>query len=206
MFAKTKKAFTLVEVMIAVGILSVSITAIVALLSAIANKVAEVSAQSKAISLVEDLQIILRGKTFDSVYYWVRNPDRPYVIYFWDEYSNPDDADDPSLVTISSETTGKRSGMPPNEQDLRKAHGPIFRALLYLSADALKGRHTSLDDPATEYNGGSLPENPDKYGEAYLPIKVEFLIDPRDDIVIGFGNDDKNKQRRVHTDLTVKMR
>ena len=201
-----RKGFTLVEVMIAVGILSVSLTALVALLSAVSAKVAEVRAQSKAISLVGDLEVILKSKSFDDVYSWVRNPRQPYVIYFWDEYSQFDRADDPSLVTISSETQGKRPSAPPTREDMDRSEGAVYRVLLSLSEDALAGRHVYLDNPALEFGGGSLPESVEKYGEAFLPIKVQFLIDPPDDIISGMGDEDVNRQRTIHADLTIKMR
>ncbi len=201
-----KRAFTLVEVMIAIGILSVSLTALIGLLSAISTKVAEVRNQSKAISVVTDLEVILKSKSFDQVYDWVRTARQPYVVYFWDEYANFEEVDDPSLVSVSSETPGKRLGAPPNAEDLKKADGNIYRAVLTLSEEALKGRFVNLDDPEREYGGGSLPESSDLYGEAFLPINVEVLVDPVDDIVSGAGDEDQNNQRRVYSDLIVKMR
>lgn len=204
--ATKRKAFTLVEVMIAVGILSISLTALVALLSAISTKVAEVRSQSKAISLVGDLEVTLKSKSFEEVYRWVRNPRQPYVIYFWDEYSQFNEADDPSLVTLSSETPGKRKNSPPDKQDIQNSEGPVYRVLLSISEDSLMGRHVSIDNPELEYGGGALPESPDSYGEAFIPIKVQFLIDPPEDIINGAGNEDINRQRMIHTDLTIKMR
>lgn len=201
-----KKAFTLVEVMIAVGVLSVSLAALIGLLAAISTKVAEVRSASKAISLVNDLEVILKSKAFDEVYTWVRNPRQSYVVYFWDEYANDKDVDDPSLVCISSEDSGRRQSAPPNSEELKRTEGNVYRVLLSLNEDALKGCRTELASPDSEYNGGPLPASADMYGEAFLPITVEVLADPVNDIVLGSGDDVKNKQRRIHTDLTIKMR
>ena len=44
------------------------------------------------------------------------------------------------------------------------------------------------------------------YGEAFLPITVDVLVDPVNDIIIGSGDEEQNNQRRVHSDLTIKMR
>ena len=78
-----KRAFTLIEVMIAIGILAVSLTSLVVLLTAVSTKISDVRAQSKAISLIADLEVLLKTKSFDEVYSWVRNARNPYVIYFW---------------------------------------------------------------------------------------------------------------------------
>ena len=109
-----KRAFTLIEVMIAVSILAVSLTSLVVLLTAVSTKISDVREQSKAISLVTDLEVLLKTKSFDDVYDWVRNARSPYVIYFWDEFQNYDEVDDPSLVSVSSETPGKILGAPPS--------------------------------------------------------------------------------------------
>ncbi len=201
-----KKAFTLVEVMIAIGVLSVSLTALIGLLSAISTKVAEVRATSKAISIVTDLEVILKAKAFDQVYTWVRNPRQDYVIYFWDEYANNDEVDDPSLVCVSSEDKGRRVGSPPNSEELKRTEGHIYRVILRLNEDALVGCHPEMANPEVEYGGGPLPGSADMYGEAFLPITVEVLVDPVNDIVMGSGDEEQNKQRRVHSDLTIKMR
>ena len=201
-----KKAFTLIEVMIAVGVLSLSIAALIGLLSAVSTKVAEVRSASKAISLVNDLEVILKSKSFDEVYDWVKNPRQSYVIYFWDEYANDKDVNDPSLVCVSSEDRGRSPGAPPNGEELKRTEGNVYRVLLSLNEDALVGCHTELDSPDAEYNKGALPSDADKYGEAFLPITVEVLVDPINDIISGRGDDIQNKQRRVHTDLTIKMR
>ena len=163
-------------------------------------------AASKAISIVADLEVILKGKAFDQVYTWVRNPRQDYVIYFWDEYANDDEVDDPSLVCVSSEDKGRRVGAPPNSEELKRTEGNIYRVILKLNEDALVGCHTELASPEAEYNGGPLPSSADMYGEAFLPITVDVLVDPVNDIVIGSGDEEQNNQRRVHTDLTIKMR
>ena len=195
---KKRAGFTLVEVLIAISILAMSLTALVTILSAITTKVADVRAQSKAVSLVADLEVVLKSKSFQEVYGWVRNERQSYVIYFWDEYLNWEEPDDPSIVTMSSETPGKRLGAPPNAEDLRRAKGEVFRAILYLDSNALKGRHVNIDAKEETYEGGSLPESEEKYGEAFLPIKVDFLIDPRDDIVVGVGDENVNDHKYVY--------
>lgn len=206
MSAPKRKAFTLIEVMIAIGIIALSITSLVGLLSAISTKIADVNAQSKAISLSSDLQIMLKTKSFDEIYSWVKNPGMAHAVYFWEEFSNESEVSDPSLTTVNSELPGMKKGSPPEDDSLDKVKGNIYRVLLSVSSPDLIGRHVNLDSPEYEYAGGSLPENADKYGEAFLPIKAEFIMDPRDDIILGSGTEDQNRQRRIYVDRVIKMR
>ena len=63
----------------------------------------------------------------------------------------------------------------------------------------------SLDNPSTP-GGGALPGDSQMYAVAYLPVKVEILADPRDDIISGMGEESQNVQRRVYDDVVIKMR
>ena len=54
------------------------------------------------------------------------------MIYFWDEYQNPDDPDNSSLVTVSSEQEGMMSGMPPDNEHLKRSEGE-YTECLFLS-------------------------------------------------------------------------
>ena len=151
------------------------------------------------------METILKEKNFDTVYQWVLNPTEPHVIYFWDEYQNPDDPDNSSLVTISSEQEGMMSGMPPDNEHLKRSEGEVYRVLVSVYQEGLKGEKITVGDSA-EYGGGALPGDSQMYAVAYLPIKVEILADPRDDIISGMGEESQNVQRRVYDDVVIKMR
>ena len=114
-FLKVKRdAFTLVEVMLAVGVIAVSITSMIGLLGAITANITQIRHQQKAANCVALMETILRTKRFDEVFRWVSNPSQPYVVYFWDEYQNPDDPDNSSLMAVSSEDEGAIPNMPPS--------------------------------------------------------------------------------------------
>ncbi len=70
-----KKAFTLVEVMLAVGVIAVSITSMIGLLGAITANITQIRHQQKAASCVTQMETVLRTKRFDDVFRWVSNID-----------------------------------------------------------------------------------------------------------------------------------
>jgi len=202
---KSKKAFTLIEVMLAVGVIAVTLTAMIGLLAAITGNVNQIRYQTKAVALIANLETMLKTKSFDSVYKWVASAASPHVIYFWDEYQNPDDVDNSSLVTLNSEMPGMVSGVAPTEEHLKNSEGEIFRIFLSLYQSGLKGQKTTINDES-EYSGGPLNGESSTYALSYLPMKVEILVDPRDDVVNGTGDENVNEQRRVYEDIIVKMR
>ncbi len=201
----TRGAFTLVEVMLAVGVMAIAISSMIGLLSAITANINQIRQQNKAVTLVANVETILKEKNFDTVYQWVLNPTEPHVIYFWDEYQNPDDPDNSSLVTISSEQEGMMSGMPPDNEHLKRSEGEVYRVLVSVYQEGLKGEKITVGD-SSEYGGGALPGDSQMYAVAYLPVKVEILADPRDDIISGMGEESQNVQRRVYDDVVIKMR
>lgn len=201
----TRGAFTLVEVMLVVGVMAIAISSMIGLLSAITANINQIRQQNKAVTLVANVETILKEKNFDTVYQWVLNPTEPHVIYFWDEYQNPDDPDNSSLVTISSEQEGMMSGMPPDNEHLKRSEGEVYRVLVSVYQEGLKGEKITVGD-SSEYGGGALPGDSQMYAVAYLPVKVEILADPRDDIISGMGEESQNVQRRVYDDVVIKMR
>lgn len=205
-YGKNKRAFTLVEVMLAVGVLSVAISIMVALLGAIIGNLNQIRYQNKAITLFADLDTTLRMQSFDTVFEWVKDPSQPYVVYFWDQYQNPDDPDNSSLVTVSSELSGRTKQYPPSENDLANSSGEVFRANLVLYQHAITNNHISVSSPDAFYNGGPIVTSSDDYALSGLPITVEFFVEPRDDITVGAGDSSINDQRRVYTGMLMKMR
>lgn len=173
----TRGAFTLVEVMLAVGVMAIAISSMIGLLSAITANINQIRQQNKAVTLVANVETILKEKNFDTVYQWVLNPTEPHVIYFWDEYQNPDDPDNSSLVTISSEQEGMMSGMPPDNEHLKRSEGEVYRVLVSVYQEGLKGEKITVGD-SSEYGGGALPAIPRCTPWRIFPVKVEILARP----------------------------
>lgn len=122
--AKNKKGFTLVEVMLAVGVIAVSITAMIGLLASITASLNITRHKNKAIALIPNIETTLEAEAFAKVYSWVQNPGVPYVIYFWDEYQNPENPDNMSLMPMSSELAGTPKEVP-NKTRLAKSYGDV---------------------------------------------------------------------------------
>lgn len=66
----TRGAFTLVEVMLAVGVMAIAISSMIGLLSAITANINQIRQQNKAVTLVANVETILKEKNFDTVYQW----------------------------------------------------------------------------------------------------------------------------------------
>ena len=205
-FLKVKRdAFTLVEVMLAVGVIAVSITSMIGLLGAITANITQIRHQQKAANCVALMETILRTKRFDEVFRWVSNPSQPYVVYFWDEYQNPDDPDNSSLMAVSSEDEGAIPNMPPSSDSLENSEGDVYRAHISLYQNGLKGERVRRGDN-TEYGGGSLGGDASMYALSYLPLTIEIFAEPRQDITRGTGDDKVNEERRVFQGIITKMR
>ena len=204
-FAKSKKGFTLVEVMLAVGVIAVSIASMIGLLGAITANIAQIRHQQRAADCVAQMETILRMKQFKDVYRWVSNPAEPYVVYFWTEYQNPDDPDNSSLMLVSSEDEGRVPNMPPTKEALENSEGDVYRALLTLYQSGLKGERATIGDDS-EYGGGALAGDADSYALSYLPINMELLAEPRDNITVGRGDANVNEERRIFQGTIMKIR
>ena len=203
-FSKAKKAFTLVEVMLAVGVIAISITAMIGLLASITASLNVGRNQNKAMALVSDVETTLQMQAFAAVYKWVQNPASPHIIFFWDEYQNPEDPDNSSLITMSSEIVG-RSKEPPTAVHLSKGEGDVYRVVLTLYQNALKGKRIELGSNS-EYSGGGLSGSVETYALSYLPIKIDIYAEPRSDITRDKGTKAVNEQRLIYSDILMKLR
>ena len=117
---KRKGGFTLIEVMVAVGIIAVSLTALIGLLAAILDNTKQIENQTAAISISSALESIIKQKDFNEVYEKMSRMEEPYVVYFWNQFQNPDDVDNSSMVLMSSEHPGKTPGQPPSMEARQK--------------------------------------------------------------------------------------
>ncbi len=203
-FSKKREGFTLVEVMLAVGVIAISITAMIGLLASITASLTISRQQNKAMSLISNVETTLQAQSFDTVYRWVQNPASPYIIYFWDEYQNADDPDNSSLMTMSSELIGTAKE-PPNSTRLANGEGDVYRVAVSLYQKGLQGKRIELDSPAT-YAGGSLAGSAETYALSYLPIKVDIYAEPRSDITRGEGTKEINEARIIYSDVLMKLR
>ncbi len=197
-FKKNRDGFTLIEVMVAVGIVAVSLTALLGLLAAIIGNVNLIRQQTKALSIVTALESQLKQMPFSYVYTHISDIHKPYVIYYWDEYQNPDDVSNSSMIMVSSEDPDKVPQSPPTREDLRNSSGEIYRVMIYPDQSGLVGQYISLKAPGDAYTLDSpLPQEDTDYAMFILPLSIKVYVDPRDNILEGMGNPELNEQRLV---------
>ncbi|MFI3290373.1 MAG: prepilin-type N-terminal cleavage/methylation domain-containing protein [Opitutales bacterium] len=203
---KKSKGFTLVEVMLAVGVITISLTALLSLLGAITSSVAKVRQQAKALTVIDHVQSTLKIMEFEDVYGKVNKAKEKYLIYFWDEYENPDDLKNTSLILCSSEDAGRDSEQAPRGNDLLNVVGNVFRVELSLNYYMLKDRYIDANSDRPYMAGASLPGDYKNYIEAYLPLYVDIFADPKSNILGRSATEEENDTRRVMEDTIMKMR
>ncbi len=201
---KSRKGFTLVEVMLAVGVIAVSITAMIGLLASITASLNVSRHQNKAMTLISNVETTLQMQSFNTVYRWVQNPATPYIMFFWDEYQNSEDPDNSSLVTMSSELVG-RPKEPPTGTNLSNGEGDVYRVIISLYQNGLKNQRIDISSD-NMYSGGGLPGASDSYALSYIPVKVDIYAEPRSDITRDEGTKEINEQRLVYSDVIMKLR
>ncbi len=205
---KPKKAFTLVEVILAVGVITMSLTALLALLASITSSVAQVRKQSKALTVIDHVSAIMKVTDFKTVYERHSDPSKTYLIYFWDEYENTNDLENTALILRSSEDNGRTAGEAPSDDELTDnvAGGDVYRVLITLNSDMLEGRYLNADSTDGYVSGGALPTDVNSYIEACLPLRIEIFADPKFSILDESATDDENELRRITEDTIMKMR
>jgi len=209
-FRKNKSAFTLIEVMLAVGVIAISLTALMALLGSITSSVTQIKKQDKAIAIMQMLEAQIKVVPFERIYSAVENPSVPYLVYFWEEYQNPDDLENNAVNIVSSEDKNRTQQTPPDPEEIRdRVVGDIYRAMLILNGEMLKDRFIDtdvIDTASIGYQpGGSLPAV-EKYAEGYLPIRARIMCDPRGDILDQSASEEANNQRQVMEETIIKLR
>ena len=201
---KAKGGFTLIEVMVAVGIIAVSLTALIGLLAAILDNTKQIENQTAAISISSALESLIKQKSFNEVYEKMSRMEEPYVVYFWNQFQNPDDVDNSSMVLMSSEHPGKTPGQPPSIDDLKNSEGDIFRVVITPYQAGLDGEYLNGAIESEAYTAGSpLPLDPSDYIMFFLPLNLKIYADPRNDIIEGAGTEEVNEQRIVLSDMII---
>ncbi len=201
-FKKSKSAFTLIEVMIAVGIVAVSLTALIGLLAAIVANVNQIRYQTKSLAIVSALETNLKMMPFAQVYDKMAK-EMAFTIYFWDEYQNPDDLDNRTTQLVCSEDANRKSGEPPSDSELKISKGEVYRVVVYPYKIGLKGELVDIESEDV-YDGSSpLPGSHTNYALLNLPLSVKIFVDPRDDIVEGLGDPQLNDRRLVLSDIVI---
>lgn len=188
----TRKGFTLVEVILAVGVVAMAILALVGLLGTTFQQVQDVVQTNQAIGVVTKVNAALdnpqvvggekipnadTATAFDAVYDLVKSAtnDQPVTLYYFDK-------------EIDFTNLGKHTGVPvvyraSNDNFTQTMYhdqsgaGAVFRVEIRISK-LLENQRIFLDENTYEatdavYTSGSLPDV-SSYALAYLPLELKI--------------------------------
>ena len=170
--------FSLIEVILAMGVFTLAIVALIGLLAPTLSSVNDIVQSNRAISAVgkingyfENYRPRANNETaFDEIYDWVNDGGGTSNLYIF-TWSNPDDASDQRMVVTDSMTNTSYDNRIQNL--LSDSVGPILVASVkpatFNAFDTIDGGSISSQPP-----GSPLPSNPDSYYEGYLAMQVDI--------------------------------
>lgn len=164
------RAFTLVEVVLALGVFAVLIVGCIALLSLSSNNLRDVVTRDEAVHLTSALKQHLNQLNFDTAYKLVRDNSAVYVCSYraQSQGTNPDGT--PTRYAGTARSAGEAYVVVPTvreaqdvllkSNDLPSREGRIFRVKLGLS----------VTNPVT-----ALPSSSSLYTEGVLTVQAQFF-------------------------------
>lgn len=167
-FHSGAKAFSLVEVVLAIGVFSVAMVANMAVIGVIFNGVRSVSDRDMAVGLTSTLEDTLQSTTLSSVYGWVTGGNTvPLYAYNYRGQITATSGSDPIPVTDSSTISYTLVPALRTYTDTRLAtelavrEGPLYRVILNVSN-------------ANPVSGANLPSDSSSYTETVLAVNAAF--------------------------------
>lgn len=176
---RTKKGgFSLIEVILAMGVFTLAIVALVGLLAPTLSSVNDIVQSNRAISAVGKINGYFENyrprspteTAFDEIYEWVVDTGTPTNLYVF-TWSNPEDPSDQRMVVTDSLINTSYDTTIQNL--LQDSVGPILAATVkpatFNAFDVKIGENVTTQDP-----GATYPRDPDTYYEAYLAMQVDI--------------------------------
>jgi len=173
MILRRKNAFTLLEVVLAVGVISLTLLVLVAFLARSARQLTEIQTQDQAEALAGRLDAFLRDKDFNTLYSWVaENSQKVLFFYTYQPDDNPE----------GKESTLREFAYAGLQDELSRSTGPVLKIIL---------KNSPLSFRSHQENGitGSLPASPGDYPKGYLALEAwvyaETMAGPGAPVAIG---------------------
>jgi len=145
-----RAAFSLVEVIIAVGVVTVAVVAMVALSSSLLGNARETAAQNEALQFVPSindfLQRTVQQTGFSTVYGWAQAPSGQPLIFAYSVETN-----DQTRIVVTNVVSALTIAA-----DSRSRKGRLFSAALSFSTNNPAGL-TNLPAAMTDYTNFALP-------------------------------------------------
>jgi len=155
-FLARQRAFTLLEVVLAVGVLALALISLAGLLARSSQNLSEAFSQNKAEALAGKLDAFLREKEFNEVYSWIAG-DSQKVLFFYSFQPDPD-LEKWDLMLRETDFTGLRD-------EISRSRGPLLKIIL-------KSSPLSFQETGENEVAPTLPASPDDYAEGYLPVEA----------------------------------
>lgn len=200
---RSRKGFSLVEVLLALAVLGMAILTIIGLLNATFESVSSNLQTSQALSVytridrafsnvrefvdTDGKSVVsendLKQKTsFDYVYDWIKDKtgsswnDALFLVCF-NRRINPDEDLAPQLITQLIKAESPASLPSKTELDSLDSEGNVYLARVFISPQ-LDGQRIEMNQrgevqSSVYSSGSSLPGQADSYALAYLPVTVE---------------------------------
>ncbi len=150
--------FTLLEVVLAVGLLALSLLALAGLLAQSARNLSQARSRIQTEALASELEVFLQAKDFQTVYKWIAQ-DTSKVLFYYTVQSDANTGREPtnSLLRDSTYT---------NLQDeLSRSIGPVLKIIL-------KNSPLSHSSSTGSEDAASLPANSGDYLQGYLALEA----------------------------------
>lgn len=186
--ASSRNGFSLVEVVLAMGIFLVTVLALVGLLGPTLQSVDEVEKTDEVSSIVNTVNAYLQSSPdiapgaskFDAIYTAVSSGDYATMFVFR-KYIDATNPDLELMVGFSEEDDGVDTGTHLARADYSSASGPIYRVVLTPSSvlptptgEATKYRSLDRDDTTKTYTLNASLAN---YDEGYFAMEVRIYAE-----------------------------
>ncbi|MGC6455389.1 MAG: type IV pilus modification PilV family protein [Coraliomargaritaceae bacterium] len=191
-----RSGFSLIEVVLALGIFLVSVLALIGLLGPSLKSIEEVETTDEIASLVNTLNAFLHSSSdistdsnFNSIFNAVAD-DGFATVFIYRYYEETTDVDAPPVVNLEIGFDASESGNVEatglvDEERFRDAAGPIYRIVLTPSS-VIPAEHTS-DNGEGSYPRYSLSKSLAAYPEGYFAMEARIFRLEADQAVIQGG-------------------
>lgn len=181
-----RKGFSLIEVVLAIGIFLVTVLALVGLLGPTLQSVDEVEKVDETSSVVNTVNAFLQsspdinpgGSKFDAIYNAVTSEDHAtiFVYRYYDDQTSSDEKIDIAIGFAPGESGVNNRAIVSQNFGFGKAAGPIYRVVLSASSVTPESHRSGTRNSDNIY---TLSKSLAAYPEGYLAMEVRiFSEDP----------------------------
>jgi len=196
--ARARAAFTLIEVILAVGVLSLAILTLAGLIGGVFQQVESVVRTNKALAVVASVNAALEtpeliagtkipkvtdAKTpkFDVIYDYLKGTVGNDRVNFFYLTRRVKDANGSYVLVATVYNAGSGGNLTKSRYDELGGHGPVFRVEISIGR-AIEKQRIQLDQTTArpkaaiyEGNGAPLPSTAAEYALAFLPLYLEVF-------------------------------